>query len=312
VTQVRLRAASQAALVTQVRLPAALKGLEHPPKLAEQRDHGRMSAVTVLRRWAWILVLVAGSALYLALLAALEDQLDPRLVPGLILLAGTVVPATFVTLAAARRGQWRAGGTVLAGGAFVGALLGTVVAYRITFTRLLDLDIVELIPASLVEEAAKLIGPALAIGLWRTRRGSSDWLVIGMAIGMGFAALEAMGLAFTTLLNSQGNIGDVEHLLFLRSLISPAANAAWTGLTCGALWLLASRASGLTALKFIGTFIAVVVLHAVWDGLHSLAGYLVTGVVSVAWLFFELYRTRPEPSPESSSESGSGPLEAVA
>jgi RsiW-degrading membrane proteinase PrsW (M82 family) len=251
-----------------------------------------MSLATVARRWAWGAVLAAGTGLYLVLLKALEDTQDPNLVPSLVFLAGSVVPATFV---AARPADWQTGVRTRVFGAFVGGLIGTAVAARLPFETLIGLGPAEAGAVALVEEAAKLVAPAVALGLWRMRRDPSRGLAAGMAIGAGFAALETMGQAFTTLLNSQGNVDALEHLLFLRGLLAPAANAAWTGLACGALWRLAGDPRASTAVRFAGTFVAAVVLHALWDGLHSVAGYLALSAVSVAWLLWELHRAEYRP-----------------
>jgi RsiW-degrading membrane proteinase PrsW (M82 family) len=260
-----------------------------------------MSMVVFARRWAWVAVFVGGTALYLVMLNTLVDSQDPNYVPSMVLLAGAVVPATFVALAATRPGGWRVGGTLLMAAAFIGGVIGIVTAARLGYDSLRQLAPAPMAAAALVEEAAKLIVPAAAVGLWRWRREPSDGLVIGMSIGMGFAALETMAHTFTTLLDAQGNIGAVEQLLFLRGLLSPAGNAAWTGLACVALWRVVADPRAAIIGRFAGTFVAVVALHALWDGLHSLLGYLVLSVISVAWLLWELYRTRPAlaPAPQS-------------
>jgi RsiW-degrading membrane proteinase PrsW (M82 family) len=254
-----------------------------------------MPLAAPLKRWAWVVVLLAGVGLYLLVLNRLEDTQDPTYVPPMVFLAGTIVPATFVTLAVGRRGRWGAiGGTLLAGAAGLGALLGIAVTIKLNYDTLRQLSVPEMVAVSLVEEALKLFVPAVAVGLWRARRNPVDGLVVGVAIGLGFSALETMAHAFTTLLSSQGNVGPVEQLLFLRGLTAPAAHAAWTGLACGALWRMVSVPRAGTVLRFLGTFLAVVALHAVWDGLHRILGYAIVGVVSVAWLLWDLRAARLE------------------
>src|SRR5215212_2564246 len=73
--------------------------------------------------------------------------------------------------------------------------------------------------------------------------------------GAGFAALETMGYAFVTLIQSQGNLEAVQDILLLRGLLSPAAHMAWTGLTATALWYAASRGwKGRAVLRFLAVF----------------------------------------------------------
>ena len=56
-----------------------------------------------------------------------------------------------------------------------------------------------------IEEGAKIIGVML---IARRRRPVSevDGLIMGAAVGMGFAALESMGYTFTEFLTSQGSL----------------------------------------------------------------------------------------------------------
>jgi RsiW-degrading membrane proteinase PrsW (M82 family) len=94
------------------------------------------------------------------------------------------------------------------------------------------------------------------------------------------------------LLQSRGNIGTVEQLLLLRGILSPAEHAAWTGLTTVALWLAATARWSVPAVgRFLATFALAVVLHALWDGLRTVPGYLIVGGVSLALLHRALLAT---------------------
>ena len=262
------------------------------------------------RRWAWLAVLAGGAALYLAALDRLTATQDPAFVPAMVLLAGTVVPATFVAYAVPRPGGWRVRGWVLALAAFSGALVGTAFAVAVDYETVRQLAPAELGAVALVEEAAKLIAPAAAIGVLGSRhatagprrltgdahRAAADGLVVGLAIGAGFAALETMAYTFATLLAAQGDVGEVSQVLFARGLLAPAAHAAWTGLAGGALWRLADDPGLATGARFAGTFVAVVAFHGLWDGLRSLAGYVAIGAVSAGWLLWQLRRA-PQSAP---------------
>lgn len=91
-----------------------------------------------------------------------------------------------------------------------------------------------MLAVGLIEEAAKLIAP-VAIVLYTRHRYLADRLLIGVASGAGFAALETMGYAFVVRLQSHGNLAVIDDVLFLRGVLSPAAHMAWTGLTAAAL-----------------------------------------------------------------------------
>jgi protease PrsW len=170
------------------------------------------------------------------------------------------------------------------------------------YNSLRDLGMLPLVLVALIEEAAKLIVPILLLLLIMARherRLPSDGLIIGVASGMSFAALEAMGYAFTSLIESKGNIGSVEQTLFLRGLTSPAGYTAWTGLTAGALWAFLATPTGKRLLELVATFIGAVVLHTCWDSFPSLIAFVILAVLSLGWLFLALrrYRTFAEHEP---------------
>ncbi|MEJ3746818.1 PrsW family intramembrane metalloprotease [Actinomycetes bacterium KLBMP 9797] len=250
--------------------------------------------IAAWRRWAWIVVLVVGLGLFLLVLRTMVSTENANFVPATILLGAAVVPATFLTFVEGRSGRWQVPASVLTAAAFLGGVLGVVVAGQLEYDALRDLGALPMVFVALIEETAKLLVPAAILLLfWRRRRDPSDGLVIGVASGMGFAALETMGYAFTALLASKGSIGAVEETLFVRGLFAPAGHTAWTGLTCGALFALAARPGGRRLLMFVITFAGAVALHALWDSFGSLLGYAVLGLISVGWLMLMMrhYRT---------------------
>lgn len=249
---------------------------------------------TTMRKWAWLPVLAVGLGLYFLVQSTLVDTGNVNYVPSLILLGALVVPLSFLTYVAGRTGEWQVGPFVLGIAALFGGVVGIVTAGRLEFETLRGLGTSSLIGIGLIEESCKLIVPVLIL-LWQWRQGTvhvSDGLLIGVASGMGFATLETMGYAFTALLESQGNIGDVEETLLLRGLTSPAAHMAWTGLICGALWgAVGARWSLAATAQLVVTFVLAVALHALWDGVTSRFTYFLLAAVSLGWLFYELHRS---------------------
>jgi protease PrsW len=247
------------------------------------------------RRWAWLGVLVVGLILYVIVLRTLVHTQNPNFVPALILLGATVVPLSFLTFAQARTGRWQVPASALVIAAFFGGVIGIVVAGTLEYNTLRGLGMLPMVLVAIIEESAKLIVPVIllfTILARHERRLPSDGLIIGVASGMGFAALETMGYAFTALLSSNGNIGAVEQTLFVRGLTSPAGHTAWTGLTAGALWALIASPSGKRLVQFLATFVGAVVLHTCWDTFNNLWAYIILAAISLGWLFFELGRYR--------------------
>jgi protease PrsW len=195
----------------------------------------------VARRWAWLVVLVVGVVLFEVVRRVLIDTQNPNLVPSLILLGAAVAPATFVVFILGRRLPYDISGGTIGVVAFLSGVIGVVTAGLLEFDTLRDLGVLPMVAVGFIEEAAKLIVPAaLLLGL-RQYRSPSDGLLVGVAAGAGFAALETMGYAFVTLISSRGSLSAVDSVLVLRGLLSPAAHMAWTGLTATALWYAAAH-----------------------------------------------------------------------
>ncbi|RQX15111.1 PrsW family intramembrane metalloprotease, partial [Micromonospora chalcea] len=148
----------------------------------------------------------------------------------------------------------------------------------------------------LAEETAKLIVPAGILLLWRRHRSPAQGLVIGVASGAGFAALETMGYAFAAFVGSEGNLGAVERTLLVRGLTAPAAHLAWTGLTAAALFTFAAAPGGRRLAAFLLTFAAAVTLHTCWDTFGTQPAYVFIGGVSLGWVLLRLHLDRERPA----------------
>jgi RsiW-degrading membrane proteinase PrsW (M82 family) len=246
--------------------------------------------------WAWLPVLGVGLVLFLVVERTLVATHNPNFVPSTILLGALLAPVTFVTYVCGRTATWDVPTPVLGLAALVGGVIGTVVAGTLEYDTLRDLGTVPTLLVGLIEESAKLAVPLVLLLVTRYRS-QADGLVVGVTVGAAFAALETMGYGFVTLLRSRGDVGALEDLLLLRGLLSPAGHMAWTGLACAAMYRAwSARGRDGTLRTFALTFLGVVVLHGLWDGLHSLPAYLVLGLVSLGLLRREVHRTLRAPS----------------
>jgi RsiW-degrading membrane proteinase PrsW (M82 family) len=247
--------------------------------------------MVALRRWSWVLVLVGGIVLYEAVRAAIVQTGNPNLVPALILLGAAVVPAAFVAFIAGRRMVFAVHGWLVSLTALVGGVIGVTTAGVLEYRTLVRLGVLPIVGVGLIEEAAKLIVPLVIVLFWRRERHPADGLLIGVASGAGFAVLETMGYAFVSLIQSRGDLAVVQAVLFERSVFSPAAHMAWTGLTAAALWYAAAghwraRAVGVFGLAYV----AAVALHTAWDSASSIWVDGVVAVVSLVLLWWTTHR----------------------
>lgn len=244
------------------------------------------------RRWTWLPVLVVGTGLFIAVQQALLVTGNPTLVPALLVLGALLIPVTFVVYIDGRNPAYDLPLSVLLSCALLGGVLGSTAASVLEFDTVRRLGDLPTVYIGLIEEATKLLVPIAMLIFTRYRRNPADGLLIGVAVGMGFAVLETLGYGFVTLLASGGDLSDAEGLLLLRGILSPAGNAAWTGLATAALWWAHAqrwRPRGLAAV--IGTFLLVVVLHTFWDAAGIWYGYLIIGFISLALLLRQTHRT---------------------
>ena len=243
------------------------------------------------RRWSWVLVLAVGIGLYEAVRSAVFQTGNPNLLPALILLGAAVVPAAFVTFIAGRRMVFAVHGGLVGATALIGGVIGVVVAGTLEYRTLQRLGVLPVFGVGLIEEAAKLIVPLVIVVALRRDRHPADGLLIGVASGAGFAVLETMGYAFVVLVQSHGDLVVVQAVLFERSVLSPAAHMAWTGLTAAALWRAAVERWRPRALGgFVVVFLIAVGLHTAWDAAPSIWTDAVVAAVSLVLLWWTAHR----------------------
>jgi RsiW-degrading membrane proteinase PrsW (M82 family) len=239
----------------------------------------------------WLTVLVMGSALYVAVFTTLLRTQDPLIVPSLLLIGASVVPITFTTFVSSLRRQSGLTFAQLCVAAALGGVIGTVVAGSLEFETIHTLGSLPTLGIGLIEESAKLAVPVVILA-WRKPR-PLDGLVLGVAVGSGFAALETMGYAFVALVQSGGHLRFVTHLILVRSVAAPGGHAAWTGLACASLFAIRSSARRWFGwARFVTVFAGVVGLHATWDSLSADNGYLLVGgdsfilLMTVTWYLY--------------------------
>jgi RsiW-degrading membrane proteinase PrsW (M82 family) len=175
--------------------------------------------------------------------------------------------------------------------------------------------------AALIEEPGKLA----AVVLLASRRRypwTLNGLCLGAAVGAGFAAFESAGYALDSFLDALTSTSQLSHannallqVMTMRGLQSPFTHAVWTAITAGALWRVLHdrplRPASLADWRFASPFIAVVLLHVIWNSplLWSLpysAKPLLLG--AIAWtiafgLLFTGYREVREAAADARQET---------
>jgi RsiW-degrading membrane proteinase PrsW (M82 family) len=228
---------------------------------------------------------LTGLALFGAVAATLVITDDPVFIPCLLLLGAALGPATLTTLVteAERSSELTVSRVLVA--AVLGGVAGGVFAGLLEFAAARALGSLPYLLIGLIEESAKLAIPVTLFAWGRSRGRAVDGLVLGVAAGSGFAALETTGYAFVALLQVHANLQPVEGLLLIRALASLGGHAAWTGLAAAAWFAVGNtRHRSLGWARFLATFATVVCLHALWDATVSSSFYRFVAAASFVLL----------------------------
>jgi RsiW-degrading membrane proteinase PrsW (M82 family) len=247
------------------------------------------------RRRPWVRLFLTGLVLWLLTVVVTFATGNPNLIPTLVLLGSFLVPVTFVVWAFGRRHSGEVTAELLFTTFVTGGVLG-VLAASLLETYLLHPSPGLFFGVGLIEEAAKL-----AVLAFLTRRlqhkYATDGLILGASVGFGFAAFESAGYAFTALFTEQGlSLMQLVQTELLRGLLAPVGHGLWTAVLGGVLFSASGREHFAFTRRLVLAYLGVSVLHALWDGMHSIA-LLVTLVLTGTRYQFALLDRGYEPQP---------------
>jgi RsiW-degrading membrane proteinase PrsW (M82 family) len=232
------------------------------------------SQVTSKRTTSWWKVLLIGLAFYVVGLAALIVTGNPNLFPTVVMVGSFLVPVTYVSFFYERRRLSTVNMASTAMAFVYGGLLGVLAASVLEPIFIRKLDVVTVFVIGLIEEFVKILG-VLVVARHRRHNRELDGLILGAAAGMGFAALESMGYAFTAFLQSNGSLSSTVGVTLLRGILSPLGHGTWTAILASVLFRESKERRFRIDWQVIGTYLLVVVLHGLWDGLPAVLSALV-------------------------------------
>ncbi len=236
------------------------------------------------RPWVFGRLLILALAIYGAFIIAWNHSGNRNLIPGLILTGSFAVPMSILVLffeCNVRRNVslYQVTRLLLLGGVL--ALLLSLFMYRVGAAfpiQWLGASI-----AGLVEEPAKLATLAIIINNRRYRY-TLNGLLLGAAVGTGFAAFESAGYAFRAGL--EGGSLLMRDVILTRGLLAPFTHIVWTAMAAGALWRVKRGGpfhwTMLRQPRFGRVFAVAVVLHMTWDTNFELLGnvpYVLVGLL---------------------------------
>ena len=216
---------------------------------------------------------------------------NPNALPGLIVIGSFTVPLSTLVLFL-ELNAWRNVSfyevikIFLVGGC--ASLVATLLLF--SFFSVNDLGFIGALMTGFIEETGK----AVIVYFFLKKMGKLSilsGLLIGAAVGAGFAAFESAGYAMNFLF--QGGWDVMMNVIFLRGFLSPGGHVVWAAIS-GAGLVIAAKATHDTSTnllfntKFLRLFVIPVILHGLWDSPLSSIGsslYLVPiGLTVLAWI----------------------------
>ncbi len=226
---------------------------------------------------SWWKLLLFGTLSFLVGVILLGFTGNPNLFPTVVMVGNFIVPAAYVAFIYERRrlSGITMGTTVLA---FLwGGLLG-VFAASLLEPLVQGMTLGSAFILAGIEELAKILG-VLIIARRRRHDSEMDGLILGTASGMGFAALESMGYAFTAFMASQGSLSATVGITLFRGALSPVGHGTWTALLVSVMAREGSAKHFRVNGPVIGALVLVTVLHGLWNILPSFAAVLLNSAL---------------------------------
>ncbi len=234
--------------------------------------------------WLFFKALTLSLLIYLGFAFAFNTFHNPNLIPGLIMMGSFAVPLSvvffFFEMNVLRNiSVYHVFKSLLAGGVL--SLITSLYGFQI-----LQLSWLGASSAGIIEETGKLL--ALLILYRQTeRRWTLNGLLLGGAVGAGFAVFESAGYALRILI-----LGGPEAMfdnIWIRGLLSPGAHVAWTALVGAALWRVRGNqpTTGvvLQDLRFLRVFGLAIGLHMIWNAPIDLPFYAKhIALTVIAWM----------------------------
>jgi RsiW-degrading membrane proteinase PrsW (M82 family) len=224
-------------------------------------------------RRPWLHMFLGGLGLWVATVLVTFATSNANLVPTVILLGSFLVPVAFVTYAFGHADQVVTAQRIFT--AFVyGGVLGVLGASVLEAALLRQPSGPAYLWVGLVEEAVKLAA------LWLVARRlprytMRDGIVLGAAVGFGFAAFESAGYAFNALFTGGPSLLNLVETEVLRGILAPVGHGLWTAILGGTLFAVAARHGRLRLGRAVlGWYVVVALLHGLWDASRGIAVWL--------------------------------------
>jgi RsiW-degrading membrane proteinase PrsW (M82 family) len=242
--------------------------------------------------WAprWWAVLLIGLALWAAAVGAMYLTGNIILLPTIVLLGSFLVPVTAISWYLDHDGSASLSPRRIVSAFIIAAVLGLIAASLLEFWLVYGNGPIGLLKVGFIEEFVKgaaIILLALGLRSYTTR----DGMVLGAAVGFGFAALETSGYALASLFVVQGqqlflSLPSVVFTELVRAVLAPFGHGLWSAILGGAIFYAARHGRVRMIWSVLAAYIAVSLLHAAFDIFGNITGYVVISIIGIVPLVY--------------------------
>ncbi len=224
---------------------------------------------------SWLRVLLIGLLLFIVTTLVMFLTANPNLYPTVILIGNFLVPVVFVAFLYDHRHLSKLTIDTVAACFAIGGVLGILGAsilesllLPVAANPMRGISLTSGLLVGLIEEGCKILA-VMFLARRMIHNSEMDGLLLGGAVGMGFAALESTGYAFTVFLLSHGQVSASIAETVLRGLIAPFGHGIWTALLGAVLFRVSEPRHFRITGSVLLTYLFVSVLHGLWDGLPN-------------------------------------------
>lgn len=234
--------------------------------------------------WLWSRVLVLLVAVTIGFVVLWEVFGNPLALPSIIFIGSLAMPLSVLIFFFETNAPRNITFIDTVKMFFVGGILSILVAmplFSIFPTE--GRDVISAMFVGLIEEAAKIVIIALFMYVRKSKHYILNGLLIGAAVGAGFAAFESAGYAFMCLVN--GSYSTSMEVIVGRALLTIGGHVAWAAAE-GAALAICEQGDGFRAVqlanpKFLVVAVLCVVLHGLWDTSMGILDASIISLVSV-------------------------------
>ncbi len=241
--------------------------------------------------WVFFRIFALSLLVFVGFSVGVQHFHNLNCVPGLIVIGSFAIPLTIVVLYFEMNVPHNVSFYQVFRAILVGGILSLIVT--LFWDGVIEGSLRLPLPG-IIEE----IGKASVLFLF-VRNTNYRWtlngLLLGGAIGAGFAGFESAGYALQALLGGSGDaLGAVQQSIIMRGVLSPGGHVAWAALEGAALWKVKGDRPFTWAMvqdiRFLRVLGLSMVLHTVWDiqlfiPVPEIIFFPLLGVLSiVAWL----------------------------